>query len=287
MNGGMYNILNIIKEFPFIEYTESVYINKDIPNQKFNDYSYIKAVIKNDSKSPKCVEFLPGYLVDDKYFYHCPLQIGYVLLSETKCIEIKQRNITYFNLVATLIILEQNQKKQEIEISLIKGNFAFIFSELFKPISIINHFILTHGSLSKMNLTKFYDLIDLNKTSFLDKSFINNINYLLLNFYENSESRVGKDNYFWSEVEVRNLPKEDYLCELIKQELLQSFEKVEITDYGLLLYTNKGGAWSPSHGRKKIENKDWEISIKTTLVYNLKEKANQFIRITKYLTNNE
>ena len=81
---------------------------------------------------------------------------------------------------------------------------------------------------------------------------IENINSIQILFYENSHSRVGKDDAFWKEVEINNLPTTNYFRNKITQIL------GEYTNLGNIMATENlitatydyHTAFGPADGKK-------------------------------------
>jgi len=159
------------------------------------------------------------------------------------------------------------------------------YSILDKVINITNEYIFSGRELNKLNIEQ------INLTNPIPKNrlqLIRIVEDLVFDFYEDSMSRVGKDNSFWIEAEVRNLPEDRYLNNLIVENLEKQNKKIKRTDYGLLFTVEQYSEYSPANGRKKLGvNIKSDETIKKNLMldvvfsYNIKEHL--FEQISEYI----
>ena len=222
---------------------------------------------ENDSSS-----YLPGYQTFSGKFYPCPIASLYIQI----------------NILESLI---ENEEK------VIKASLV-IFSKDFKNQKLINIFLKSPiyglGTVSIMSVNKIVNALnfyveDGNSIEFLNENVLNDtngldgldshmilgyINNLEFKFYENCLVRVGKDNYFWSEIEIFNLPTNLYIIELFVRILSHCSEQVFYNESkGHIFFKYDGQySYSPSHGRNEIEvNGNVVESVKDTLKINIFE----------------
>ena len=232
--------LNQIGEFKVIR-------NKEKKNMILSPvivYDSYADLQKNNEK----VSLLIGYIDIDTNFKEFPIEVNYIQLEkinrfiDSSCFRVNLE--VYFR-----IYNKEKSKYRNIVFCYDENYMSFDLLEL--VVNILNYYIDKNNNI---------DDLDINK---LNSNYIRNydndiifrcINELKLDSYDNSLSRVGRDNYFWEETEIRNLPESNYLRKLIITSLKKQCKRIESTKYGLIITFETESNWSPSQPRKKSEN---------------------------------
>ena len=207
---------------------------------------------------------LPGFLTSQG-FSECPLPIFYIeILAISECIE------HYPNLKVCIEMefnLYSKDFSQFIKSKIKTESRETSFMDLNKPINIINKYIDSGNDLNRLNLSS----VDLFGGRTRDKYFIRElVKKIDFSFYENSLNRMGRDDMFWNEAEVRNLPENNYLKDLFVKSLSKLCKRIDKTEYGIKLIDLKGigvpNEYNSSFGRRKFTN---EVYSKSYLVESL------------------
>lgn len=266
------NNIQILDEFR-IHYG-SIYDN---PNKEC-----LRAVLKVNKKSNNHYYFSPGYKsYDDKYF-QCPLSAIYTQLNSIEIIN--NENTSKFK--AELVVFCKNFKKTRIlEINSTLSNLGS--RPILSPM-ILNDVINTINSY----IDKGYD-IDLLNIKYIEKNLdlprlypsdlLNIINSLEFGFYSNDRIRVGKDNQYWEEVEISNIPS-NYFGKIFTNILSKSnlLDRARLDKQKIICTFNHHTAWYKSEGRKpqtlnknKIEEIKDYLKMDIMILYNSVTEINE------------
>lgn len=198
-------------------------------------------------------EYIPGFIDIHENFNECPLGTIYVQLLyvkessnySQKTLEVKFNIFNKeFDLSRSIVWRKTTQKYGTGVINIIKIN------DLINQINSFIHSNYNFDLLTEENINRIPLYNSNYKSRYND--IIENINSIQILFYENSHSRVGKDDAFWKEVEINNLPTTNYFRNKITQIL------GEYTNLGNIMATENlitatydyHTAFGPADGKK-------------------------------------
>lgn len=196
-------------------------------------------------------EFIPGYRTIDDVFYKCPVSVCYVQIDYLE--EYIKEEYMYVSFV--LRIFSKNFRKNNIvRIELSKrlfGTNPLNFTILYKIVNAINIYVEDGNNIDLLDIEVFQPM-NMPKLLTTEEVF-EIINKLEFKFFSNCENRVGKDNSFWSEVEISNFPKSKYLRELFMKVLSENMKYHISTkkDNFILLEYDYGFSYSSCDGREE------------------------------------
>jgi hypothetical protein len=200
-------------------------------------------------------ELEAGYLDRKENFYKCPLEIHYLKINKylikREFVDAKSLNKIIISLYFEIFDLDYINSI-ESEIMLWEYEYQHFDFMRFNPIiNYLNLYIKSGRKIKDLNfsiLDKFYP-----QSNSLEK-IIGLINDLEMKIFEDSQSRVGKDNRFWEDLEIRNLPENLYFKQLIIKCFEKQGKRCKVTDFGLSIELCSDYAWSPSYRRRELEN---------------------------------
>ncbi len=141
-------------------------------------------------------------------------------------------------------------------------------------INVLNEYVENDNDIYQIDEIK---LMNENIEKYSPNVVIEIINELEFEYYTNDQTRIGKDNYFWSEIDVLNLPKNSYLKNLLIETIkeIDIIERAKIDGNNLLLIYESSYAYCKSSGRiKEKENLKMTNSIKDNLKIKMGIKYN-------------
>lgn len=201
------------------------------------------------------IHLRPGYLTYSKEFHPCPLVALNVQINDVEILE--SNNIV----IARLVLFSKSLKEQRVLEINSNSRFPGAINQL---VNLLNSYVNAGNDISLLNelmLNNHIGLRPINK-----QQLLSNINQISVIFFENSQSRVGKDNVFWSEIELSNLPENRYLTQAIVKLLSadNEFDNVHYRPEQNLIIVSFGhtNAYSPHTGRIECEvepNQDQNI----------------------------
>lgn len=218
-------------------------------------YSCLRPVIKNtiihDNKSSYITGFLD--LVDN--FYECPFSIFYCQIvsltsNKEKC---ENSSSNKYTLDVSMKVFDKNFRNN----CDIKGQFTGTsysnvdVMSINKIINLINLYVDNGNDIEKINsVVLFSNLFK----SHNEENIFKQVNLLEFSFFSNDRMRVGKDNYFWNEIEIRNLPNDPYLSILLRNSItkIKSLESCRDNETYLVVSYDRSAGYCPSEGRKPI-----------------------------------
>ncbi len=215
----------------------------------------------------------PGFLSTNEYFYPCPFSISYVQLDFIKYYQ-KEYDV---HIEANLKIFSKDFISQrDISIHL---NSDWLDNNVVGPMHIneivnaLNVYIEYDNNLDELNDNFFTNKFDIKELK--SHQILRGINNLAFKYYSNDRSRIGKDNKFWNEVEIQNLPENNYLTELYLGIIKKSgiVDSIEYSDSMFFATYANEYAYSPSHGRQEImEDTEKTNQIKDILKYEINQR---------------
>lgn len=280
MEGRKYLLINDINTLgKFYLHYASI---SDHPNREC-----LRAVLKVEKRDSYNFYLTPGYISYDDKFFFCPLSIIYVQLNYIEAI--RKGDTEYVN--SEIVVFSKdfnNQRKIQIELS-----SYWLGSGVVNPMYIndivnsINEFVHSGYEIQDLNELHFRNMFDVRRLTTYD--LIEKINNLEFKFYSNSQNRVGKDNSFWREIEITNLPNSKYIVSLFQKIINDSevVNSVKLNDSMLFATYDRDYGYCPADGRKEIQkdmkkaNEIMDI-LKLLILENfdsLKEKNDRLIKL--------
>ena len=251
--------------------------------------SCLRPILTIKKKHSRSFLLEPGFLSADKKFYQSPLSIFYVQFNYIEVHYVKKgRFDEYPYLDIHLQVFSKDFSSQrEIHLSFSSGS-AITSSSRPIPINLMN--------AQPMDLNPIINNINVyiewgNELDLLNEAVFNgpfhrprelephqimrDINKLTFKYYTNDYRRPGKENRFFSEVEITNLPQNDYLVQLYKN-IIQGARLVHQIEYSNnMLFAIYDGEYFPSPCKGRKERVDNGIRmggrIKDALKYEIRE----------------
>lgn len=267
--------------FFYLEKFDYLYINKFLELGKFNlhleyNYSSDKTILKPVFKVNKNIDttLIPGYVDNSGVFFEIPIVIHYVKIIEINITPIKtdENDFTKFNtklITFDIEIFDYTFDKSKRLSLVIENNHRFTFERINSITNLLNLYLSNSNDIDKLDITNLIDFVAyyrFNEDAIIE-FIIKEINNLEFKVYSDSRNIPGKDNRFWTEMEVRNISENIYFREL----LLKIFRKkysANTSDFGFIVELDSYYAWSPSYKRDFIEDYDFNF-IKDYLKINL------------------
>lgn len=213
----------------------------------------LTAVFKRELIADKKTKLVPGfYNPKTTNFIEAPIEQFYVRLYEIVQEESMKQGC--YNVILTVKLDILNKIKQVVYSDTLtfekEGSFTFMFFNDF--VNYINKYIESGNEISDINFQS------INPYSFREskkEEFIYELIKMDFKAFDCSRNNPGKDNSFWTEIELRNLPKNKYVRSLIET-CLKKQGRIEQTDFGILLSLPSDRAWAPSFSRKSSDDSD-------------------------------
>ena len=223
---------------------------------RINDHpnkACLRTCLKLDVELNKKLKFIPGYLTYERHFIACPLSAVYVQINSLDSVENDSTK-----LLANLMVFSNDYKSYvNLNVTIFthrEGDFMSINNY----INAINSYVAGGNAIQHLNDQIFAQRINF---KMLDEyKLIDLINNLEISFFSNDFRRVGKDNSFWDETQIGNLPKSKYLTSCILESLKHAaiFENLNInSDFFIIGCSNYSKAWSPASGREKLPDDEF------------------------------
>lgn len=207
------------------------------------------------SSEKKMEHLKPGYLTSNG-FIECPLAIFYIELFSVKVIRIDYP-IGMVKVELEFSIYNKSYKNF-IRVKITDESHGNNFMIMNTAINTLNRFVDSNNDIGTLNLNsrEIFHPHNIKKDH-----LINLVNELKMEFYENSLNRIGRDDSFWDECEIRNLPKQRYLKTIFINCLKKLCKRIEITDYGLKMVSLNSVSnigidlnYNSSFGRRKLHS---------------------------------
>ena len=211
------------------------------------------------------VAYIPGIIFRDCKFYKLPLIIDNIefvsaLFSKSADINLKifSKNLETWETVNIIFELKGVPHHQQ----------CILFIQ--NLINFLNRVFDEHETVNFLNLQRIS--IDSFDSSFGERNIIYAINSLEISGFANAMSNVGKDNSFWLEYEIRNLPKSSYLSSIFINILVKKYD-VYKKSYGILAAGETDKYWESWHPRRPVEG---EGDIRQILLYEVKSHLSSY-----------
>jgi hypothetical protein len=238
--------------------------------------------------------FLTGYHDSDENFYVCPISIFYCLIETFTINEIKTEAENEWGIKKTNITYSLNFKLKLFSKNFIeyknfeytsrlgyKSYYSLILDEIISIINILNNIVDFDYNLD------FLPEHHINGDKFLkeysESDLFIQINNLGFSFFTNDKSIPRKENRYWKEIEITNLPNSLYIQKLYYTILRDNkVFNVSHSDNLLILSYDHDSYYSPTMGRQEsyIENSLVE-KVKDILRIGILKNFNARIEITE------
>lgn len=227
-----------------------------------------------DTVEQNIFEFTTGYLTQDKKFYKAPIEIGNVILSSLR---VSNRNNEGHSseIKISLDVYDKYYNRRTI---VIEDETENIIEATRNIVNRLN-FAVSQGYRVKYLNESLIKL--LYKATLPFETDLKSIEYRL---FENSgANRPGKDNSFWDEIEIKNLPKSKYLVFLIRESLSLDNSIDLLDEDTIIIRRNVVNAFCSPIGRRQIADNHTIDSIKKRIDdyvsdnYNIQAKRLSFL----------
>jgi len=200
-----------------------------------------------------------GYLSIENQFYPCPISCYYIQINDI----IKLKSEIEEWLKINLIVFSKNFEKHKMVEIKVQSHLNDDILSIAKYINQINYYIFLDNDID--GLKKYIDKTSIQGIN--SYGLMKSINNLLIECFDNSNSRVGKDNQFWSEAKISNLPTNVYLRQIINKclELESTFENVSLYGDSIFIRYGSHNAYSPHHGSVPVDDPETKLLIKDTI----------------------
>jgi hypothetical protein len=231
-------------------------------------FPILKKEIKEESNNQ--ISLIPGYIDRDFSFYQCPLVSFYIKIKKYEYHEnyieteyFKERIVTLFIEVFDKKL--ENSISRKVTLKVKKELIPLDFQNFNHIINFINKYVESGRDINRID----FNLFNRYFPKLADKKVIAQaVKELDLRVFEDSKNRVGKDNRYWTDLEVRNLPKNEYLKGVLIDCLAKQGRNKGLTDFGLIIELNSDYIWSPTHPRRELKNYSTS-SIRENLIMDL------------------
>lgn len=228
---------------------------------------------KVDTKSPSAGKteqtLIPGKFVNKELFEEIPLKIHYVqIISIQQIIEdrlYEGKPISGFLKASLRIFNMDSETFKDLNLSIVaQGGYSLSFMNLAPLINFINKYIIKNKNVDNLNIEKLIDNSFRYKPRFEIHLLIKKIK---IDLFEDSQYRVGKDNYYWIEAILTNLDSNIYFRAQLTNFFDRIYEGCRIEDDNIVATIESEYGCVVSGKRSALENKDLveEIKIKLAL----------------------
>ena len=234
------------------------------------NYKILEPILKEKVLNHDEIEYIPGYIDDKSNFYNCPIIIDYIKIKKYSVLEHIEREGFSIKVKTYSVYLDIYSKdfKQHISRTIRATGSNFIVEDidiLNNSINFLNKFINSDRTIEAIN----FDIFNSRFPKKVNKEImLNEINNLNINVYSDSKNIPGKDNKYWTEAIIDNLPKNKYLktlfVECIKKQGFTYLNK----NNGIVLILESESAWSPTIPREHLKNYPIH-KIKDTLIMDM------------------
>jgi hypothetical protein len=229
------------------------------------------------------VQLVPGYQTFDKKFYPCPLLVWYIQINELQ-LSVEDK----YQYKASIVVFSKDfAQHKQLDIKVYSNSGAGILGKLNYYINALNRYVEYDNDVNLLDSSIFKERI--NFTNLDERALFEIVNQLSFRYYENCLVRVGKDNLFWSEIEITNLPQSNYLrkcfLDILTNGQIINSAKYDLEKGFILIEYGREYAYSPSQNRKEVEvDKRKELEIKDFIKYKLQNVFDPVIEMNEHFT---
>ena len=168
----------------------------------------LKVQLVQKEKNQNIFNLTPGFLDLEEIFHPCPLNVSYVQILKLEQIEYYTFTCQVKSRLHCLLFSKDYKLSRSVCIELPLDLIGLI-----KVINMLNLYVLQGNDLSDLILEN----INTDNLRIRDnKILIEHLNKLEISLFVNSEYNTRKWDTFWKEAEIRNIPKDKYILDLIK-----------------------------------------------------------------------
>jgi hypothetical protein len=282
-----YNLISMFKDRKFIHIDNCLELGKFYSHFGEKQFSSIMLPVFNIVviEDHKKYELHAGYIDRKGIFFSCPLEIHFLKISkyliDIEWIKEKSNQKTTINLFLEIYSADFSNS---LELEIVKSEYGYTslsFMNFNDVINYLNLYVSFGKKLGNLDINALNDFYPQNNPISNITSAVNNLD---LKVFENSKNRVGKDNRFWTDLEIRNLPKNKYLTKLIKDSFKLQGLSCNSDDNGLVVELSSDYMWSPTIPRKQIIDYDL-ISIRDQLKISMAKEFDEKEYIVTCLEN--
>ncbi|MCB0736030.1 MAG: hypothetical protein KDC92_00860 [Bacteroidetes bacterium] len=179
--------------------------------------------VENDNET--AFDFKTGYLSSNYDFIPCPHLMGYVEFEQLK---FAPSHSTKCHLIATIYEHEFSIKRNlDIRVPMYWfSDYDFDFTPLEKILYRLNTFLAKEGKCDSVSsdLNTTYNEIEIFNRLGLESTFRSFLNRLKIDVFYNNLYRVGKDNFYWKEVEIQLTKTDSYFLKIFER-ILASWKR--------------------------------------------------------------
>jgi hypothetical protein len=141
----------------------------------------------------------------------------------------------------------------------------YILNRILKNISLLNDYIEQGGDINDILMERF------NLFSYVPEEPILNIikliNRMEFTYYVEGRTVAKKDDFMWYEVEINNLPQNDYYIMDLLKECMGKIGSVRKRENMLVVEFDNGIPWKTNYKRRKCEyNKDFKERLLSLMI---------------------
>lgn len=193
-------------------------------------------------------------IIKENYFVELPISVFYV---QVQSINFNKKE-NKINLKYKIFDKKYRDSKTIIDnLTLYVFDIFSIGSILVKRINILNEYVDSGRDISNLNkvivLSDSNDKLGIGITKRIIFKTVNNLEF---SFYENSDYVATKDNSFWKELEISNLPKSKHILVILEKALIKFFKinqwekKTNILEDKIIISYDRYRDYSPHFARK-------------------------------------
>lgn len=230
-------------------------------NLPFSNGFRVISLNSEDGKFGQMLE--PGQFHPDRKFYQVPITCFYVQIASIK--KLMQGNAYKGDVLqAHLKVHSKNMlDSRDIYLDIVdRGDIPLGFMYLSYLINLINKYVDSKREISRLDVDKLTSDI-----SGFRKSF--DIYALLLElkieFYSDSRSRIGKDNYFWTDAVVSGIYENSHFRSLIISFFKSHYNSCEFIDGVLTSCIESDYGYAASRQREKFENAALDVEVRSRI----------------------
>lgn len=204
-----------------------------------------------------------GYLFN-RDFIPSPVKIFDITINSIAFEDESKNKITTKITTKLEIYHNSNQRFIEFKRDIVSYSYNTEWDDLARTLYYLNKFMKVEGFIENLNISVLNDM-DL----FVHPSILYEINSLKFRFSDHCISRVGKDDMYWKNVYLKNLPFNNYRIALYAKIL---GARIEVGEEPFLSfeYDNESGYCSYSEGNEFYD--DFKVNeIKDNLKYNIQK----------------
>lgn len=205
-----------------------------------------------------------GFIDSDNNFFRCPITISYFSID---IINYNESTDSFETIIKAF-----NKSSKEFVLKKVYGRdgdtLPHSFENLVKILNLVNIYIDRGRNINEV----FFENIKRKNLYYRNRNEVIGelVNNLSIQFFETGIYVPQKDNEFYRDVEIGNLPNNGHLLKILENSLLEKYKNVSRQDQKLLIHLEAERQALPSFPRRIIENtQGWEMHLKDNLKMDL------------------